>query len=63
MFWLIETQEQFEEFKYCIGREIFAVPVERHPEIHPGIYSPLGLYIRNLDQNQDRGYFINFYHP
>jgi len=63
MFWLIETQEQFEEFKYHIGREIFAVPVERHPEIHPGIYSPLGLYIRNVDQNQDRGYFINFYHP
>ena len=63
MFWLIETQEQFEEFKYHIGKEIFAVPVERHPEIHPGIYSPLGLYIRNLDQNQDRGYFINFYHP
>ena len=63
MFWLIETQEQFEEFKYHIGREVFAVPVERHPEIHPGIYSPLGLYIRNLDQNQDRGYFINFYHP
>ena len=63
MFWLIESQEQFEEFKYHIGREVFAVPVERHPEIHPGIYSPLGLYIRNLDQNQDRGYFINFYHP
>ena len=63
MFWLIETQEQFEEFKYHIGKEVFAVPVERHPEIHPGIYSPLGLYIRNLDQNQDRGYFINFYHP
>jgi len=63
MFWLIETQEQFEEFKYHIGKEIFAVPVERHPEIHPGIYSPLGLYVRNLDQNQDRGYFINFYHP
>jgi len=63
MFWLIETQEQLEEVKYHIGKEIFAVPVERHPEIHPGIYSPLGLYIRNLDQNQDRGYFINFYHP
>ena len=63
MFWLIESQEQFEEFKYHIGREVFAVPVERHPEIHPGIYSPLGLYIRNVDQNQDRGYFINFYHP
>ena len=63
MFWLIESQEQFEEFKYHIGREVFAVPVERHPEIHPGIYSPLGLYIRNLDQDQDRGYFINFYHP
>jgi len=63
MFWLIESQEQFEEFKYHVGKEIFAVPVERHPEVHPGIFTPLSLYVRNLDQNHDRGFLINFYHP
>jgi hypothetical protein len=40
MFWLIETQEQFEEFKHHVGREVFALPVNKHPEIHPSyLYS------------------------
>ena len=63
MFWLIETQEQFEEFKHHVGREVFALPVNKHPEIHPAIFAPLSLYVRNLDQNQDRGFLINFSHP
>lgn len=63
MFWLIETQEQFEEFKYRVGKEVFALPINKHPEIHPGIFTPLSLYIRNLDQNQDQGFLINFSHP
>ena len=63
MFWLIESRQQFEEFKYHIGREAFIVPIYRHPEVHPGIYSPLSLYIRNLDQNQEKGFLVNFHHP
>ena len=62
MFWLVETPTQFEDFKFHIGREAFVVPLYRHPEIHPGIYNPLSLYIRNTDQNQDRGFLLNFSH-
>lgn len=63
MFWLIETQEQFDEFKHHIGREIFAETVNIHPESHPGIYPAISLYIRNIDQDQETGFLINFKHP
>jgi hypothetical protein len=63
MFWLIETQEQFEELKYRVGKEVFIELVRKHPEIHPGIFAPISLYIRNIDQNQERGYLVNFSHP
>lgn len=61
MFWLVETQDQYESFKDCIGQEIFAIPVYRHPEIHPGIYSPICLYVKDL--RTEKSYLINFSHP
>lgn len=61
MFWLVESQEQFDTFKYTVGKKIFIEPIYKHPEMHPGIYTPLALYIKNIDQ--DKGYIINFQHP
>ncbi len=61
MFWLIETQDQFETFKYTVGDKIYVEPIYKHPEIHPGIYAPLSIYIKNINRN--KGYIINFSHP
>ena len=61
MFWLIETQEQFDDLKYQLGKEIFAIPIYKHTEMHPGMFTPISLYLR--DVNQKRGFLINFYHP
>ena len=36
------------------------LPVYRHPEIHPAIYTPLFLYVHDL--KHDRDYIINFCH-
>jgi len=40
MFWLIETQEQFDDLKYELGKEIFAIPIYKHTEMHPGMFYP-----------------------
>ena len=61
MFWLIETQEQFDDLKYELGKEIFAVPIYKHTEMHPGMFTPISLYLR--DTKKERGFLINFYHP
>ena len=61
MFWLVETQEQFDKLQFELGSEIFALPVYRHSEIHPGIYAPLCIYLR--DVSQPKGFLINYFHP
>ena len=61
MFWLVESQDQFDTFKYTVGKKIFIEPIYRHPEMHPGIYTPLAIYIKNIDQN--KGYIVNLQHP
>jgi len=61
MFWLIETQEQFEDFKYTISKEVFAIPIYKHSEMHHGILTPIAIYFRGIDQ--ERGFLINFFHP
>ena len=61
MFWLVETQEQFDKLQFELGPEIFVVPIQTHPEIHPGIYAPLCLYLR--DVTQPRGFLVNYFHP
>jgi len=35
MFWLIETQDQFDRFKLEAGKELFMLPIYKHPEMHP----------------------------
>jgi len=60
MFWLIETQEQFDEFKSFQLEEVIAIPVERHPEQHPGIYAPLCLYIKDVLTGES--FLLNFFH-
>jgi hypothetical protein len=35
MFWLIETQEQFEELESSILTGVVAIPIHRHPEHIP----------------------------
>ena len=61
MFWLVETQEQFDKLQFELGPEIFVVPIHTHPEIHPGIYAPLCLYVR--DVTQPKGFLVNYFHP
>ena len=61
MFWLVETQEQFDKLQFELGPEIFVVPIQTHPEIHPGIYAPLCLYLR--DVTQPKGFLVNYFHP
>jgi hypothetical protein len=61
MFWLIETQEQFDKVQFELGPEIFVLPIQRHPEMHPGIYAPLCLYLR--DVTQPKGFLVNYFHP
>ena len=61
MFWLVETQEQFDKLQFELGPEIFVVPIQTHPEIHPGIYAPLCLYLR--DVSQPKGFLVNYFHP
>ncbi len=61
MFWLVETQEQFDKLQFELGSEIFVIPVYKHPEIHPGIYAPLCLYLR--DVSQPKGFLVNYFHP
>ena len=61
MFWLVETQEQFDKLQFELGEEIFVLPIQTHPEIHPGIYAPLSLYLR--DVTQPKGFLINYFHP
>jgi hypothetical protein len=61
MFWLVETQEQFDKLQFELGPEIFVVPIKTHPEIHPGIYAPLCLYLR--DVTQPKGFLVNYFHP
>lgn len=60
MFWLVETEEQFEELKYNTLKEVIAIPIYRHPEQHPAIYSPLCLYLKDVKTNHS--FLINFYH-
>jgi hypothetical protein len=60
MFWLIETQDQFDRFKLEVGKEFFMLPIYKHPEMHPGLYAPLCLYIHDLVDEKD--YLINFSH-
>lgn len=61
MFWLIETHEQFENFKNQASTTLFVQQVGTHPEIHPGIYAPICLYIKDVEK--DVGFIINFRHP
>lgn len=60
MFWLVETQQQFERLPQECSQELFMLPVYRHPEIHPGIFAPLFLYVYDVKYKQD--FIINFYH-
>jgi len=60
MFWLIETQEQFDELKSVKLANIIAIPINRHPDGHPAIYSPLGLYVKDIQTEE--GYLLNFLH-
>jgi hypothetical protein len=60
MFWLIETQEQFEELESSILTGVVAIPIHRHPEQHPAIYAPLCLYLKDVDT--ENSFLINFYH-
>ena len=51
MFWLVETEEQFEELKCNTLKEVIAIPIYRHPEQHPAIYSP-SLFISEKYNNR-----------
>ena len=60
MFWLIETQEQFDDLKDHKLENIIAIPIQRHLELHPAIYTPLCLYVKDVDTKE--GYLLNFFH-
>ena len=61
MFWLVESQEQYEQLDFYLGPEIFVHPIKIHPDIHPAVAAPIALYIK--DVQQEKGYLINFSHP
>jgi hypothetical protein len=61
MFWLIETPDQFERFKAKRLQKLFAATIDRHPEQHPGIYTPLAIYVKALETGER--FVINLSHP
>jgi hypothetical protein len=60
MFWLVESQEQFKEFKKNLGKEAFIEIIPYNPFIHPAQNSICALYIRPL--NDYKGYLLPIYH-
>jgi hypothetical protein len=61
MFWLIETSEQFKNFTERTSTKLFVNPVWKHPEIHPGLSTPLCLYVKDIEI--ETSYLINIAHP
>jgi hypothetical protein len=60
MFWLVESQEQFGQFKRILNKEAFIEIIPYNPYIHPTQNSICALYIRPL--NDHKGYLLPIYH-
>jgi len=60
MFWLVESQEQFGQFKRNLNKEVFLEIIPYNPFIHPTQNSICALYIRPL--NDHKGYLLPIYH-
>jgi hypothetical protein len=60
MFWLVESQEQFNQFKRNLTKEVFLEIIPYNPFIHPTQNSICAIYIRPL--NDYKGYLLPIYH-
>jgi hypothetical protein len=60
MFWLVESQEQFNEFKRCLGKEVFIEIIPYNPYIHPTQNSICAIYFRPLKDH--KGYILPIFH-
>ncbi len=60
MFWLVESQEQFDQFKRNLNKEVFLEIIPYNPFIHPAQNSICAIYIRPL--NDYKGYLLPIYH-
>ena len=60
MFWLVESLQQFKEFKKNLGKEVFIEIIPYNPFIHPAQNSICAIYFRPL--NDYKGYLLPIYH-
>ena len=60
MFWLVESQEQFDQFKRNLNKEVFLEIIPYNPFIHPAQNSICVIYIRPLKDY--KGYLLPIYH-
>jgi hypothetical protein len=60
MFWLVETEEQFERFCKKSFKEAFIEIIPYNPFIHPIQNSICAIYVRPI--NDTKGYLIPIYH-
>jgi hypothetical protein len=60
MFWLVESLQQFKEFKENLGKEVFIEIIPYNPFIHPAQNSICAIYFRPL--NDYKGYLLPIYH-
>ena len=60
MFWLVESQEQLNDFKKILGKEVFLEIIPYNPFIHLAQNSICAIYIRPLKDY--KGYLLPIYH-
>ena len=60
MFWLIENNEQLQEFKAKNFKRVFIEPLYSNDNIHPISRGIVGFYIREI--NYRKGFLVNVDH-
>ena len=60
MFWLIENNDQLQEFKAKNFKRVFIEPLYSNDNIHPILRDVVGFYIREI--NYRKGFIININH-
>jgi len=61
MFWLVESDSQFEEISRLLSSQVFVLPIKQHDEQHPKLSSIICLFIADVEKNEN--YLINIKHP
>ena len=61
MFYIIESEHQIEKLKQIIKQDCFIEVIPSNPFYHPKLSTPLGIYIRPVEEQQ--GYILPIDHP